>query len=185
MKVFPGSEGPMADWPEVAEVPGAGAALTDLGRTHRIALLTSAGESTEARVRQALGRVGLDRHFAPGTIVLARDIGLPKSDPAFYRGAVAKLGFRPEEAVMIGDNYENDVVAAKKAGLKAIWFSPAAARQVPQGGQRAAPGRSETAPGDAHDAVLTSLRDLPGLVRSLRRSGARARPSGCLPRPRR
>lgn len=101
---------------------------------------------------------------------MATEIGLPKSDPGFYREAVARLGYRPDEAVMVGDSYENDVVAAKRAGLKAVRFAPDAAGRTSTGDrQRPAPSR----PGDdAYDAMVTDLRDLPGAVRLLQRSAS-------------
>lgn len=49
----------------------------------------------------------------------------PKPDPASYRAACEALGVQPEQAVMVGDNWHNDVAGALAAGLKAVWYNPA------------------------------------------------------------
>ncbi|WP_424951210.1 HAD family hydrolase [Deinococcus sp.] len=48
----------------------------------------------------------------------------PKPDPASYHAACRALGVRPEQAVMVGDHWHNDVVGAAKAGLIAVWYNP-------------------------------------------------------------
>lgn len=45
---------------------------------------------------------------------------LGKPDGAFFHSALASLGCAPQEAVMIGDDVENDVAGAMAAGLSGI-----------------------------------------------------------------
>jgi 5'-nucleotidase len=56
----------------------------------------------------------------------------PKPDPASYHAACAALGVRPEQAVMVGDNWHNDVAGAVNAGLRAVWYNPSG-RVTPSG----------------------------------------------------
>jgi putative hydrolase of the HAD superfamily len=51
---------------------------------------------------------------------LPRDAGTAKPDPAFFTSACARLGVAPAEAVAVGDDAEQDVAAAERAGLRAI-----------------------------------------------------------------
>ncbi len=45
-----------------------------------------------------------------------------KKDVAVFSGTVRKLGFRPNEAVMIGDSLKSDIIPSVAAGLHAIWI---------------------------------------------------------------
>ena len=46
-----------------------------------------------------------------------------KSNPAYFRAIVDRLGRRPEECLMVGDNWGWDVVCAGKAGIPAFWIA--------------------------------------------------------------
>jgi len=52
----------------------------------------------------------------------------PKPDPASYHAACKALGVQPDQAVMVGDNWHNDVAGAVRAGLRAVWYNPAASK---------------------------------------------------------
>ncbi len=123
MREFPEFEGPMADWPRVEAVPGAEEALRALHGRYALAVATNAALSDERLVRAALARVGLDPYVS--VVVTARDLGLAKPDPVFFHAALERVGCPPAEAVMVGDGYSADIVGAKAAGLRAVWFNPA------------------------------------------------------------
>ena len=56
------------------------------------------------------------------TVVESTTVGVAKPDPAIYRIAAERLGVDPAEAVMVGDNFDRDCRAAKRAGMRAIWI---------------------------------------------------------------
>ncbi len=56
------------------------------------------------------------------TVVESAHVGLEKPDPRIYRLAAERLGLRAGEIVMVGDNFDRDVRAARSAGLRAIWL---------------------------------------------------------------
>jgi FMN phosphatase YigB (HAD superfamily) len=70
---------------------------------------------------------------------LSFEAGVAKPDPALFQAALAALEVRPEEAVMVGDSLEKDVLPAVTLGMRAIWVVPAggsaaeAAPAVPAG----------------------------------------------------
>lgn len=66
-------------------------------------------------VIMGLKLTGLDAFFE--TVVTLDDVKRPKPDPEPVLLALSKLGSRPEEAIMIGDNY-HDILAGKNAGTK-------------------------------------------------------------------
>lgn len=122
MKDFP-SDRPMVEWDYVEAVAGAGEVLNRLGPQAALILATSAAVSDESQIRGALKRVDLDAHIQK--IYCFKNTGLKKS-PGFYRHILHDLDASPAEAVMVGDSFENDVLAASQAGIYAVWFNPQA-----------------------------------------------------------
>jgi FMN phosphatase YigB (HAD superfamily) len=55
-------------------------------------------------------------------VVESVQVGLEKPDPAIYRLAAERLGLPPADIVMVGDNFERDVRAAKATGMRTIWL---------------------------------------------------------------
>lgn len=151
MRVFPEYQGPMAYWPQVEAVPRVEEALRALGPRQRLILVTNASESGEALVRTALQRVGLERHF--DAIFTARELGVRKPEPAFFQAVLRELGCAPHEAVMIGDDYQADMVGAKGAGLRAIWFNPTVS--------------SCPLAHPLHDAEMRAMVELPSVLENL------------------
>jgi putative hydrolase of the HAD superfamily len=117
----PAQTAPMADWPTVRMVAGADivlAALKTAGKT--LCLATSADVSDEDQIRSALARVDLDQFF--DKIFCFKNTGLPKGK-AFYQQALSSLGLDPARALMIGDSFAKDVLAANAVGIAAIWLN--------------------------------------------------------------
>lgn len=180
LMVDDGRPGRMADWPQVAAVPGAAEALAALYGRYRLCVATNAEQSGADEVMAALGRVELARFI--DRVFSSRDLGARKPDPAFYAAVLEGLrrddaavaatspgavhdegGLRPDQVVMVGDTYENDVAGALAAGLRAIWFHPAPL------GDPALLSAARPARGHPPDGVIRSLSELPDLVCSLDR----------------
>jgi HAD superfamily hydrolase (TIGR01458 family) len=88
---------------------------------------------------------------------------------AFFASALAALGTAPAEAIMVGDDLENDVLAAQRSGVSGVLVqtgkSPAGAPggAVPPS-STAASARTESSPPPSPDHVLPSVADLPSLL---------------------
>jgi phosphoglycolate phosphatase len=85
--------------------------LASAGRT--LAVLTNKPGPMAARMLEGLG---LARHFAA---VLGGGDAPPKPDPAGARQVLARLGARPEDAVLIGDSTV-DLATARNAGMEFV-----------------------------------------------------------------
>lgn len=130
MDVVPGAEGPMADWPEVAAVPGAFELLERLHGHYALVVASNARDSGPDDVRRALARVGLDQWvdhvFCPSTL------GVGKESAAYYQRLMRYLGAQPADCVMVGDDWHGDVLVPVSLGLRAVWLNRLGAAR-PQG----------------------------------------------------
>jgi HAD superfamily hydrolase (TIGR01509 family) len=75
--------------------------------------------------QEKLRTCGLDSFV--DALVVSEEAGSSKPDPAIFRLALDRLHALPGDAVMVGDSWAADVVGARAAGIRAIWFNPAGA----------------------------------------------------------
>jgi putative hydrolase of the HAD superfamily len=67
----------------------------------------------------ALERFGLARAFE--SVVVSADVGWRKPSSEIFHLALNRLNLQPAEVVYAGDDFEKDVAAPKRLGLRAIW----------------------------------------------------------------
>ena len=63
--------------------------------------------------------------FEPELTFLSFRLGFSKPSPYFFRfvkTTVIHLGFKPEEVLVVGNDNENDVLAAEPHGMQALLF---------------------------------------------------------------
>lgn len=58
------------------------------------------------------------------TIVLSEDAGANKPSKVYFDYAFRMTGASPGSTIMIGDNFQTDILGAKGAGLDVMWFNP-------------------------------------------------------------
>ena len=121
MRGFPEFSGPMKNWPRVEAIPGAAETLSVLHADWLLALATNATDSDEAEIRAALRRVDLDRWL--DKIYCYKKIGFRKPSSEFYNFILEDLGLSSDQAIMVGDDYEADVIGAARCGLRAVWLN--------------------------------------------------------------
>ena len=103
MQTFSSQKGPMAFWPEVAQVDGAWETLQALNGKYSQIVASNADDSTADQVMLALERVGLNGFIE--AVYTFRELGFRKPEVGFFRKIESILGAEPEEMVMVGDNY--------------------------------------------------------------------------------
>lgn len=64
---------------------------------------------------------GLDK-FVDVTVV-SEHAGVTKRDTKIFIETLKKLDCNPDEAVMVGDSWEVDILGAHKAGMQSIWYN--------------------------------------------------------------
>lgn len=57
------------------------------------------------------------------SITISEEAGFTKPDARIFQIALERLECTPEEANMIGDSWENDIVGARAVGITAIWYN--------------------------------------------------------------
>jgi len=55
-------------------------------------------------------------------VVASAEEGVSKPNPEIFLSALSRAECKPENAVMIGDRMDNDIIPAKKIGMKTIWI---------------------------------------------------------------
>lgn len=70
----------------------------------------------------ALGRSVEELNLPVYAVTSSGDLGAAKPAPEFFRRLAAVAGAEPERCVHVCDRLDNDVIAAREAGMTAVWL---------------------------------------------------------------
>jgi HAD superfamily hydrolase (TIGR01509 family) len=122
-------EGAMVHWPRVERMPGVMEPLGSLKGRLVLCVASNAGDSDAELMGRALERAGI-RHFFDH-LWTSRELGATKPSPAFFQAILRELELEPPVCVMVGNDYEKDIVPAKAAGMWTVWLAPSPAPEGP------------------------------------------------------
>jgi len=88
--------------------------LTERGYKLGIIANQSAGTA------QRLENWGLLQYF--DVVAASTELGVAKPDRLIFEKAIALAGCRIQDAVMVGDRLDNDIIPAKAFGMKTVWI---------------------------------------------------------------
>lgn len=57
-------------------------------------------------------------------ILCSEEVGVNKPDPLVFRSALERTKAKSDESMMIGDDFEADIIGAEKCGIKGVLFDP-------------------------------------------------------------
>lgn len=120
MKDF-GLPGPMYTWDKLEWIKDLEEALKRLSKDYICVIATNAEESNSEDMKKALQKIGADQYFS--YFFSSKDLEYQKPDVKFFENILQEVGVRPEEAIMIGDHYEKDIVGAAEAGMHTILYN--------------------------------------------------------------
>lgn len=83
---------------------------------YRLGIIANQSPGTKER----LSNWGLLKYF--DIILASAEEGLSKPDIAIFHRALTFAKCLPDNTVMVGDRLDNDIVPAKKVGMKTIWI---------------------------------------------------------------
>jgi len=84
---------------------------------YRTAIIANANS---ADARNIIATCGLEDYF--DVIVISEEVGIEKPGKQVFQVALDKLGVEAENAVMVGNRIDADIVGANRVGMKSVWF---------------------------------------------------------------
>jgi putative hydrolase of the HAD superfamily len=116
---------------------------------YRIGLISNSSDDEHTQV--LVDKAGVRPHLEH--ILSSAAFGKRKPEPSIFRAALEHFGVAPEQAVMVGDSFEADVVGAHRVGMQAIWITrrakdPATAGEAPV------------------EAVVRTLAEVPAVIQA-------------------
>ena len=96
--------------------PDTAKCLQSLEKKYKLGIIANQIPGAEKRLED----MGIRQFF--DVIVASAEEGVAKPDPRIFRIALDRAGCAPEQAVMIGDRIDNDIVPAKQLGMKTVWI---------------------------------------------------------------
>ncbi len=101
--------------------------LEQLKKHYQLHIITNGFDEVQAN---KMKNSGLNKYFE--YVLTAETAKTKKPDSAIFQKAMQETGAATANSVMIGDSYEADILGARKAGLRTIWFHTTE-EQIPQG----------------------------------------------------
>ena len=108
----------MASWNSEDEYvyPKAEEVLRELSKRYHVGIIANQNLGSEER----LEKLGLLRYI--DLVIASAEEGVAKPDLRIFQIALGRANCKPEEAVMVGDRLDNDIIPANKIGMKTIWI---------------------------------------------------------------
>jgi putative hydrolase of the HAD superfamily len=100
-------------------VPGTIELLDTLKENFRLHIITNGFPEVQ---HHKISNGGLQHYF--DIIITSEGCGYSKPDARIYTHALKKSGSKKEEALMIGDDLQVDIVGAREAGWDQVFFNP-------------------------------------------------------------
>tara|TARA_Y100000768_G_C23889787_1_gene639518 strand:- start:4 stop:696 length:693 start_codon:yes stop_codon:yes gene_type:complete len=70
---------------------------------------------------QKVEKLNLQKYI--GYMVTSEEVGIEKPNKTIFNYAIKKMGLKPKEVCMIGDNYQRDIIGATRLGIHSFWFN--------------------------------------------------------------
>lgn len=109
---------PITPWrsEDEAVYPQAAECLAGLRGRYKLGVIANQSPGTADRMKA----YGLSQYL--DLIIASAEEGIEKPDLKIFELALKRAGCPPEHAVMIGDRLDNDIIPAKRLGMKTIWI---------------------------------------------------------------
>ncbi len=86
------------------------------GRGYRLGIIANQAPGTKERLEVR----GLGEYFQ--VVAASAELGVAKPDKAIFKRAFSMAKCSPEEAAMVGDRLDNDIIPAKVLGMTTVWI---------------------------------------------------------------
>jgi HAD superfamily hydrolase (TIGR01549 family) len=119
---------------------------------YRLGVISNAADAQDAQYLIEKGKIGA--YF--DQVIISAEYGLRKPHPKIFRKALDFWHARPDEAVMVGDTLNADILGAQKIKMPAVWITRRAEKL----------SFGQQTPIIEPDASISTLGELPGLLRN-------------------
>jgi putative hydrolase of the HAD superfamily len=92
--------------------------LSKLKEAYILALVTNGAPDLQ---REKILCSGLAKYFKE--IVISGEVGFGKPNPEIFNIALKRIGIKPDQVIMAGNNLETDIKGANGAGIKSVWLN--------------------------------------------------------------
>ena len=96
--------------------PQAEEVLKTLSEKYKLGIIANQPEGLNER----LEKFGILKYFS--YVISSADVGILKPDYRIFKHALETAGCKGEDAFMIGDRIDNDIIPAKALGMKTVWI---------------------------------------------------------------
>lgn len=100
-------------------IEGAFDVLDALKPNFRMCVLSNGFEEVQFK---KIHNAGFDDYFEK--VILSDHVGINKPDTRIFEYALKEMDVKKDNVVMIGDNWNSDILGAHNAGIDQIWFNP-------------------------------------------------------------
>lgn len=118
--------------------------IRELSSKYHLAIVTNT--HYESLVPNHLKAMGIDCHI--DRLVTSVGHGYRKPHPTIYEYLLNNIGIPPENAIFVGDTYQDDYIGPKKLGIDAYLIDPNKKHKIPESDR------------------IRSLADLPGVLKA-------------------
>ena len=108
-------------------IPGTIEMLKALKGTYRLGLLSNF--THPPAMREIIDSLGLTPHF--DVVLISGELGYRKPHPLVFRLLIEELGVKRSQILYIGDDPEPDIVGARRAGIRPVWFTYVRDKGIP------------------------------------------------------
>jgi len=109
----------------------------------------------DGTAREVLKANRLDEEF--DFAIISSEIGIEKPDPAIFEIALSESGATAEQSLYVGDNYYDDVVGSRQAGMDCLLINPYGTRGIEELN---------------YDRVISSIREVAAYLSQLQGVGS-------------
>lgn len=114
--------------------------LYELSQKYKLGIIANQSAGSEKR----LADWGIGKYF--DLVIASAEEGIEKPDLKIFQIALDRANCPPENAVMVGDRLDNDIIPAKKSGMKTVWVKQGFAKYQPNS--------------DTPDYIINSLEEI-------------------------
>ena len=90
--------------------------LQRLSEKYKIGIIANQDFGTEQRLTD------FNVHQYINLVIASAEEGVAKPDLRIFQIALARAECKPEEAIMVGDRLDNDIIPANKIGMTTVWI---------------------------------------------------------------